>query len=296
VLNRRWIPAIVALALLAPEVARAGAAGMKHETSIYVDGAGKKLRAPEGVACDGAGNAIVADTGNGRLLQYTWREGRLGIGNEVKIAEITTPSRVQIDAKGNVLVLDRRSHRVVRVDVQGKFGGFVSPKGPGADGVVITSFRAEGDALYLLDATNGRVLALDEHDGVTRSVGLPAGGAFTDLAVEGGQVFAIDAIAATVWTLEKGATAFRALTGPMKDRMSFPGYVTADRGKLYVVDTNGHGLAVLGLDGTFVGRDLGIGWSDGALYYPGQLCITPSGAVFVADRNNNRVQVFSMAR
>jgi hypothetical protein len=39
-----------------------------------------------------------------------------------------------------------------------------------------------------------------------------------------------------------------------------------------------------------------MGWNDGFVYYPGQLCLNASGDVFLADRNNNRVQIFATPR
>jgi hypothetical protein len=53
---------------------------------------------------------------------------------------------------------------------------------------------------------------------------------------------------------------------------------------------------MLGIDGSYQGRQLSIGWSEGLVNYPGQLCVTESGATFVADRYNNRVQAFSTAK
>src|SRR3954469_25972634 len=43
---------------------------------------------------------------------------------------------------------------------------------------------------------------------------------------------------------------------------------------------------------SFLSRALRYGRADGLLNYPGQLCLTHRYA-FVADRNNNRVQIFS---
>jgi hypothetical protein len=69
-----------------------------------------------------------------------------------------------------------------------------------------------------------------------------------------------------------------------------------NRGKLFVVDQNGNAVVRLGTDGSFQGRDLAIGWHDGAVYYPAQLCINKGGDVFLADRANNRVQIFALPR
>ena len=63
-----------------------------------------------------------------------------------------------------------------------------------------------------------------------------------------------------------------------------------------MVDQYGNGIVVLGADGSFQGRQLAIGWGDGVLYYPGQLCINARGEAFIADRSNNRVQIFNTSR
>jgi hypothetical protein len=78
--------------------------------------------------------------------------------------------------------------------------------------------------------------------------------------------------------------------------VSFPTYLTEESGKLYLVDQNGSGIVLLGVDGTFVGRELEMGSVDGTLYYPSQMCVTAEGMAVIADRNNNRVQVFSVSR
>jgi len=59
-------------------------------------------------------------------------------------------------------------------------------------------------------------------------------------------------------------------------------------------DQYGSGLAIVGRDGTFQGRKFGMGWEDGQLYYPSQLCISNSDTLVIADRDNNRVQVFNI--
>ena len=78
--------------------------------------------------------------------------------------------------------------------------------------------------------------------------------------------------------------------------MSFPTYLAEDQGKLYLVDQNGNGIALLGSDGSFLGRELEMGWMNGKVYYPAQMCVNAEGLAFVADRDNNRVQVFSTSR
>jgi len=292
--------ALVALALLsAPLAARAEGAGFRHERSIYLDDKEGALRSPEGVACDDKGSFVVADTGNGRILTYTWKDGSLRGGTPFKAAQLSYPVRVQIDSRGNVLVLDRKARRIGRVDARNGFAGWVEPKGASNQSAIIpVAFKLDAaDSVYVLDVAGRRVLVLDARDNLTREVALPRSGVFTDVAVDAaGRIYAVDAVAAAVWAVDKGGSAFQDLTKSLKDRMNFPGSITASRGKLYVVDQNGNGVVVLGQDGSYQGRELSIGWTDGLLYYPAQLCMNERGDAFVADRNNNRVQIFATAK
>jgi hypothetical protein len=68
------------------------------------------------------------------------------------------------------------------------------------------------------------------------------------------------------------------------------------RGVLYLVDENGGGIVLVGQDGAVLGRQLAMGWSEGLLRYPAQICLNDKAQVFVADKGNNRVQVFTIIR
>jgi hypothetical protein len=61
-----------------------------------------------------------------------------------------------------------------------------------------------------------------------------------------------------------------------------------------VVDQNGSGVVLLGRDGSFKGRKLKMGWKEGELRYPSDICLDDKGDVFIADRGNNRVQIFKV--
>ncbi len=292
--------ALVAIAAVLPAAALgAPLRGLSHEKSIYADAADVPLRNPEGVACDDRGAVVVADTGNGRLLTFSWRDGSLGGGTQVKLSQLPYPVRVQIDSKGFVLALDRRTHRIVKVDAKGGFAGYLEPAG--ASGPVSPSaFKLDAaDHAYLLDVAAGRVVVVAPDGKVTRELPLPpAARGITDVAAEaGGRIFVIDAPSATVFVAEPAEKAFRPLGGAQKEMLGFPGYLAADgRGKLWVADQNGGAIVRLGNDATFQARELALGWADGALQYPAQLCVTAGGDVFVADRDNHRVQVFAMPR
>jgi sugar lactone lactonase YvrE len=284
---------LTALASAGPARAASTAGGLRLEKAVYTDAADVALRRPEGVACDGRGALVVADTGNGRLLVYGWKDGVLEGGTQVKLAQLPHPVRVQIDSKGFVLALDRRARKIVKVDAKGAFAGYVE-----AQGTTLTAaaFRVDSaDDLYVLDVVAAKVLVLSPEGKVKRDLPLPRAAGITDVAVDsGGRIYLVDAVTAVVFAAEPGAKAFQPITKSLKEMVSFPTYVAPDnRGKLYVVDQNGNGIVKLGVDGAFLGRELSIGASDGSLYYPGQLCVGAEGDLWIADRNNNRIQVFS---
>jgi hypothetical protein len=281
----------------APAAARAEAVIFSYEGTIYADAKEGPLNAPEGVGCNDSGYAAVADTGNHRLLVYGMKEGRFTGGTEIKLTQLPSPWRVQVDAKGDLLVLDGKTRKLVRVAANGAYGGAIEPTGiEDAAKVVAGSFKlGPGGAVYLLDVAGKRVLVLGADGAVAAQVPLPAESALvTDVAVDvGGTLYALDAVGGSIWTAEKGAAAFKLLVKGLADKMSFPTYLVARKGRLFVVDQNGSGIVVLGVDGSYQGRQLSIGWSDGLVNYPAQLCLTDTGLAFVADRYNNRVQVFT---
>jgi len=287
-------------ALLAAGGARAQSLALKPEVALYQDAKEAPLKAPEGVACREDGAVVVADSGNGRLLRLTWKDGLLSAATELKVAQVTAPSDVQLDETGaGFLVLDRKAKRIARVDPAGAFASWLDPKGVTRGSVVPVGFAvAPGGAVVVLDGAGGAVLVLDPDGAVRRQLPLPRDGAvFTAVAVgANGTVYAVDAVAARIWSAPKDATAFKPFTESLKGYMNFPAHLVTTARGLVVVDQNGSGLVVVGQDGGYLGRQLGMGWSAGSVYYPGQICVTVAGDILVADRGNNRVQVFSAAR
>jgi len=279
--------------------ARGQSLKLVHAATAYEDAKEVKFNSPEGVACTDAGNVVVADSGNGRLLMFTYKDGAFRQPVEVKIQQLGRPVRVQIDSKGDVLSLDQRTRRITRVGTAADFRGYVEPAGmPEGHGFRPIAFKLDkADNVYLLDVASARVVVINSVGAFQRELPLPKG-QFVDVAVDAsGTVYALDASNAQVWSAEKKDKAFTALSKPLKDVASFPSYLAlTDRGFLVLVDSHGNGLVVLGPDGSYLGRQLSIGWADGSVYYPGQICIDAKGEYFIADRNNNRVQAFTAAK
>jgi len=112
-----------------------------------------------------------------------------------------------------------------------------------------------------------------------------------------GRTYLLDSLRAEVHAAQKDAKQFSLLAKNLRTHLSFPTYIAVDgRGILYLVDEHGGGVVLLGSDGAALGRQLAMGWNEGLLNSPSQICLNDKGQVFIADRDNNRVQVFSIVR
>jgi len=270
---------------------------MKPIVSGYTDAHGGGLKQPEGVGCDGKSLVVVADTGNGRLVEYKFTGEVLTPIADIALPQLSYPIRVQVDPKGGIHALDGKSRRIVRISPSGEFRGYVEPKdADSAVPMVPRSFRIDRNGIvYILDVLSGRVLLLDPEGKVVRGIAFPKEfGFLSDLDVDdSGTVFVIDSIGRKVFSAPKDAAVLSPIPGNLKEDLDFPTSLAADaRGNLLVLDQNGGGVVVLGRDGTFRGRQLGMGWKEGFLRYPSQICVGGDGSVFIADRGNNRVQAF----
>jgi sugar lactone lactonase YvrE len=295
------IVSIAAMLLLAKVSIGAEALKLRHFQSVYADDKEAGFSSPEGVGCDEKGHILVADSGNGRLVRFTLINGKAMPDKEIKAAELSFPVRVQTNSTGEIFALDGRQKRVVRFSPAGEYLGRVETAGsPPPSTVIPRSFDiGKDDSIYLLDVFGGRVLLLSPEGKFLKSIDFPAGyEVISDLAIDGkGNMFLIDSVKAMVYVAAKGSGKFSPLTESMKEVMKFPATIATDaHGNIYLADKNGGNIYIIGQDGSFKGEQLNMGWKEGQLRYPCQLCVNDKGEVFVADRDNNRIQIFSTVR
>jgi sugar lactone lactonase YvrE len=273
---------------------------LRHVVSIYSDGNGGGMRQPEGLACNDKG-VLVADTGRARLLRYSVIEREVRPVGEIQAPQLSSPIRVQMNSKGEIFVLDGKQRRIARFHANGAFNQYLTPaNAPAPTTVVPRSFTIDrADHVYVLDVFSGRVLVVDRDGTYRRQIAYPAGhGFFSDLAVDSqGTIYLLDSVKAMVHAARKDANAFAPFTKALRTHLNFATSMTIDaRGVLYLVDENGGAIVLVGQDGAVLGRQLAMGWNEGLLRYPAQMCLTDKGQVFVADKGNNRVQVFTIIR
>jgi hypothetical protein len=285
--------------LLTPVLAGAGETLLLRPLqAITSDAKGGGLKMPEGVAC-AASQVIAADSGNGRLLRYQLENDVLSGGGEIKSDQIPSPLRVQISRQGEIFVLDGRLHKIAQLHADGTFAGYIEPEAE-VGAIMPQSFRLDSDDnLWILDAAGSRVIMIDGKGKRLRQIALPTT-AITPLDLEGsenGDLYLLDSAAGTIYLARKEDKVFSVLSKGLAEYLAYPAYLLTDRrGMLVVVDQDEGGIGLVGKDGTFTGRQLGMGWKAGLLSYPQQACFAPSGLFVIADRNNGRLQTFASGR
>jgi hypothetical protein len=272
----------------------------KYLQSVYFDEKGGGLKQPEGVASGEKSLFVIGDTGNDRLVRYTFQDRNLKGGSEIKIPQLSNPIRVQINSKGEIFALDGKKRRIVRLSPEGTFRNYVDPEGiPSPSPFVSKSFGIDrSDNIYLLDIFTGRVLVLNPEGKYQKQIPFPKEyGFFSDLSVDSkGNILLIDCVKATVFSAPKDSNSFSPLTKSLREYLDFATSITDRRGSVYIVDEDGGGIVILGADGTFVGRQLSKGWNEGLLYFPSQMYVNERGEIFIADRGNSRVQIFTLVK
>ena len=290
-----------ALALGHLPLAAAGDAKLRHLVSVYFDGGGVGLNQPEAVACGSNGQFIVGDTGNNRLIRFTYGDRAVTGGTEIKVPQLSTPSRIHLGSNGEIYALDGKQRRIVQLNGDGTFKKVLRfEDAPPPVSVIPKDFAVgAGDILYVLDVFSARVLVVNNEGQFQKALPFPKGISFGSyLAVDaGGNVLLLDAISRRLFSAEKNADTFAALGGDLAEFLpTLPTSMTASKGVVFVVEGNAGSLVGFGRDGSFLTRQLTAGWTEGALNYPAQMCVNDKDEVFIADRDNSRVQVFQLAR
>lgn len=260
--------------------------------------AGAFLSYPEKIALDGAGNLYIADTKAHRIRKVLAATGQLftvagngtagfsGDGGPATAAAINEPTGVAVDSLGNVYFSDRQNGRIRKVDaatgnistVAGTgFQGFSGDNGPAANaqlnfpnGVAVDAARN----LYVADTNNDRVRRIDAASGLIYTI---AGTGVPGFSGDGG--LATSARLSLPWdvAVDAAGNVLVADRNNMRIRRILAGAGTiatvAGNGNPFF---NGDNLPALGT----------------AVYSPFGVGVDATGAIFVADTNNNRVRSF----
>ncbi len=192
------------------------------------------------------------------LVSFHYDDSGLKIGVPIKLPQIASPTRVQLDAKGDIFVLDSKLRKVAHIDPSGKFVGYIEPQGlpAGFGSINPVSFKLDSSGnIYLADNTSTSVVVLDPAGKFQKKIDFPKGAGFiADLCIDPqGTIYIVDSINCIIYSAPAGKE-FSPFTKDMKDYMNFPISITMDeKGTFFVVDEHGAGVIILGQDGSFQG-------------------------------------------
>jgi len=237
---------------------------------------------PQGLAVDVQGNIFVADFGNNVIREITTAgvvktvagNGIAGYvdGAALTVAEFRSPIAVALDQNGNIFVADRDNNMIRKITSAGVVSTIAGTKTPGyVNGTVNTTtgtYASFRDPSGLVVDTQGNIYVADEGNNAIRKI-TPA---------------------AVVTTIAGGPGQSTLLGSPMGISMD-------SQGNFFITDESGR---IIELTSANVLYDLAgsanvAGFADGSgtavqFNTPKGICVTPSGAIFVADFNNNRIR------
>jgi uncharacterized protein YjiK len=259
-----------------------------------------RLRDPQGVAVDAAGNLYIADSSNNRVRKVsasgtittiagTGSPGFFGNGLPGTRAFLYGPSGVAVDTAGNLYIADSSNNRVRKVSTSGTIttvagngsSGHWGDGGTATNAGLASPWGVAVDAagnLYIADSDNHRV----------RKVSMS--GTITTIAGTGSYGFSGDGGPATNASL------------------AFPTGVAVDAaGNVYIADSDNHRVRKVSMSGTIttVAGSGPTGYSGGGysgdggpatgatLNNPYGVAVDTSGSLYIADTYNSRVRKVS---
>jgi len=250
-----------------------------------------ELNSPTRVALDNAGNLFIADTDNHRIRRITQdgfistvagtgTQGFSGDAGPARVAQLSYPSDVLLDAAGNLVIVDSGNLRIRKVNPAGIINTLAGG-GHGADGSHATVASLYGPGAVALDA-DGNLFIVD----YLRIRKVNTAGVITTVAGTG---------------YDWGDEGFSGDGGPaIAAKFNNPSDVAVDAdGNLFIADTDNHRIRKVTPDGiitTVAGNGQSGFSSDGGpassakLSHPRGLALDRAGNLFIADAGNNRIR------
>lgn len=263
---------------------------------------------PGAVALSPDGDRLyVVERGGERLVRIYDRVGK-PLGHLPPPSEelgLRSPRYVTVDAEGQVYVSDRMQLKVLVYSPEGELideigdpddGGIWAPLGlsAGSGGeLYVTEASTERQRIVVLDALGDASLVFGE-EGDDPGMLSFANGVIAD---DQGRIFVSNGNNSRLDSFDARGEYVTAFGNAGSTALSLPrGLALDDQDRLYVADAIGHNVAVFDVAAAepsllFTIGSYGI--ADGQLRFPNDVAVDGIGHVFVADRENNRVGVWS---
>jgi trimeric autotransporter adhesin len=246
-----------------------------------------------GMLFDSFNNLLIGDGMNARVRKIdalsqivtTIAGGFIGDGNQATMAAFNQPHTVDLDASGNIYVVEAHGYRVRKIDTTGKIttiagNGFNDYSG---DGGPATSASIEIGATGVAVDASGNVLLADFNNCALRKIN--TAGIITSVVGNGNCAYSGDG----------GAASAALLNGPADPTFDAAGnlfFADVDNCVVRKVNTFNIITTVAGNGVCGFGGDGGLATS-AALNFPSGIALDAAGNIYIADTANNRVRKVS---
>jgi len=259
------------------------------------------VREPVGVAVTPAGDRIyVTESAGERLIRAFDGDGKelFSFAPPDTNAATRAPVYIDLDETGRVFVSDRTRHAIDIYDAGGNYQESMKPLTE--DGWSPLGVTFVGDSLYLTDVTlkKHRILKVGPDGKVALQFGREGRGGGdklwfpNDVVVDAqGRIYVSDSNNGRVKVFDQSGSLLDTIPGFALPR----GMAIDDQQWLYIVDTVDHSVSVLDVSGESPKALFSIGvrgMGDGEFNYPNDIAIDGNRRIYIADRVNNRVQVW----
>ena len=276
-----------------------------YKTSVY------DVVRPLGVAVSPDGERIYATQSGATPTTFVFGRDGVKVGELLPPATPATlhvPVYVAVDpANGDVYVGDRAAGKVYVYDETGTYLSTFEPKGEGIDKISPLGLAVGPDGtVYVADVLSAtpadhRILVF-AHDGTLRTVLGKGDLNYPNAIVVGthGEIYVSDSNNGRVAVIDDtGKLSTLIARGVGDGDLGLPrGLAIDDQGRLFVADTTDHMVRLFTVGSsptthpTYVASFGDEGHEDGKFTFPNGVATDTRGRVYVADRENNRIEVW----
>ena len=294
--------------------------GVQGTNTADPNQAAGQFNVPKGVAFDSSGNIYVVDTNNNRVEKFDssgnfiLQFGSTGSGD----GQFVNPVAIAINATtSSVYVTDAHNNRVEKFDYSGvyqsKFGFSGSGNGDFNDpaGIAIDS----SGNIYVMDPNLSRVQKFNSSGVYQSQFGSFGSGNgqfgkygtddnFRGMAIDSsGNIYVVDSANSRVQKFNSSGVyqSQFGTSGPGNGQFTWPSGITLDSaGNIYVSDSippynntlGNHRIQKFNPSGVYQSQFGSVGTNDGQFNNPQGIAFDASGAIYVIDSNNSRVEKF----
>jgi DNA-binding beta-propeller fold protein YncE len=274
-----------------------------YSTSIY------GITRPTGIAVTADGSRIYVTQSEGTPQVDIFDSKGTQVGTITPPPDSTgdhVPVYVAIDPKsGDVYVSDRPTASIYVYSADGTYRRTFDP-GPTLKGWQPLGLSFDKDGNFLVTDVSGPANRVHEfaNDGsLTRTVGQASQFSFPNGVTvdDAGNFYVADSNNGRLVVFDPSGQQLAVVRrGPAAGDLGMPrGTAIDDRGRVYVVDTTGqtvkvyHSIKQGDITPAYIGQFGVEGTTDGAFGFPNGIAVDTRARVYVADWNNNRVQIWS---